>query len=483
MSGQSGVQRSQLGRRGEAARAELRKQLPVSTAGMESTEAIDVEETAPRHAVLESALVKNLKKQITCLEMEVAVLKGTFKKEAELTGAATGDTRAAEAPRDVGFAPADTVPSATHARVHPSTLWVDGSEKEALRRESPYSANAESLRATAQRLLHDNEALEVRLQCEQQERQKLSMENDSLLLALRESCSNAEETHRRLREALGALNTEQKKRREMEDKLRVFAGSLLAEEDAECREDVFSEKEYYRVQTDRLRVAQQDSLARIEKLEKQLKTERTQAAEVESRLCAALEEVRRLSGLASEKTGVYESLDKGCTGMCAILQMAVDDCDRLQHQLRQCQSDVFSPASSVSIDETLRGLEQISFTLKKEAVDKVSHEDGGKASKELSLGSADKATEEAAFPPPPAATVPPPPEATVPPPPEATVPPPPAATVPPPPAATVSTLVVAIEPAKVQEIPLHNTIDDELEAIERRIREEEASLLAYLNIR
>ncbi|ESL06668.1 hypothetical protein TRSC58_05655 [Trypanosoma rangeli SC58] len=388
MSGRSRMQRSQLVCRGEAARAELPKQLPVIAAGKESTDGIDVEETAPRHAVLESALVKNLKKQIACLEMEVTVLKGTLKKGAGVTSTVTGDTSAAEAPRDVGLAPADTVPSATHARVHPSTLWVDSGEKDVPQRESLHSANVESLRLTAQRLLLDNEALEVRLQCEQQERQKLSIENDSLLLALRESRGNAEETHRRLCEALSTLNTEQRKRRELEDKLRVFAGSLLAEEDAERREDLFSEKEYYRVQSDRLRVAQQDCLAHIEKLEKQLKTERSWTAEVESRLRAALEEVRQLSSLASEKTGVHESLDKGYAGMCAILQMAVDDCDTLQHQLRQRQSDAFSPASSVSISETLRGLEQISSTLKKEAVDKVSHEDGEKEPKELSLGSA-----------------------------------------------------------------------------------------------
>ncbi|RNF17734.1 uncharacterized protein Tco025E_04771 [Trypanosoma conorhini] len=492
------MQRPQLSCRGEAARMQRRKQPPVPGAGKEPTAAVGAEGAPPRHAVLESALVKNLKKQITCLEMEVAVLKGSSKTLPELNGATTGNTCAADAAaRGLGSAAADTAPTAAHARVHPSTLWDDAGEKEARRRESLQSANAASLQFTAQRLRLDKEALEVRLRCEQEEKQKLSMENARLLLALRESRGKGEEAHRRLAEALSALNTEQGRRREVEDKLRV---PPPAEGDAECREDIFSEKEYYRVQTDRLRVAQQDGLVCIAELEKQLKTERARAAEAESQLCAALEEVRRLNSLAAERSSVYESLDKSYAGMCTLLQMAVDDCDALQHQLRQRQPDAFSPASSVSITETLRGLEQISSALKKEVVEGVRRADGGKAlDEERSLCGLDKATfssppPAAAVPPPPAAAVPPPPPAAavpppppaaaVPPPPAAAVPPPPpAAAVPPPPAATAVTSVSAHEPPKIQETSLRDAIDDELENIERRIREEEASLLAYLNSR
>ncbi|KAF8283139.1 hypothetical protein TcBrA4_0079740 [Trypanosoma cruzi] len=453
------MQRSQSSRLGEGARTQSAKQPPVTAAAKESAAPVSAVEPPPRHAALESALVRNLKKQIACLEMEVVVLKGMLMKGSELGAHSkgeecVGDVSFAEAKRQLGSSAVDGALFTTSAHVSPRSLWIDADKRDTRRREVLHNANMAALQFTVQRLQLEKEALEGRLQCEEQVKRKMAAENAQLLLELRESSGKEEGTHTRLSEVLNALNTEQERRRELENKLRLSAEQPPVEGDEEHRADLWSEKEYYRVQTDRLRVSQKEKLACIGELEKQLKTERKRAAELESKLSTALEEVQRLNRLTAENSSIYESMDKSYVGMCTLLQMATDDYDALQHQLLKRSTETSLPGSLAHIREKPHEQEHVSSPLQKEAVD----EKGCKRDDEIQNedNSLSNAAKSLFFPPPPAVTVP---------------------------AATVSTSVTTLGKNNQKEIPLHNAVDNELETTEKRIREEEAALFAFLNSR
>ncbi|EKF38576.1 hypothetical protein MOQ_001215 [Trypanosoma cruzi marinkellei] len=453
------MQRSQSTRLGEGARAQSAKRLSVTAAGRESTAPVGAVEPPPRSAVLESALVKNLKKQIACLEMEVVVLKRTLMKGSELGAHPkgdefVGDAFSAETGQNLGSSAADAVPCTASAHVSPRSLWIDADKRDMRRQKVVLNANMAALQFTVQRLQLDKEALEGRLRCEEQEKRKMAAENARLFLELRESCGKEEETHTRLSEVLNALNTEQERRRDLENKLRLSAELPPVEGGEGQGADLWSEKEYYRVQTDRLRVSQQEKLACIGELEKQLKIERNRAAELESKLSTALEEVQRLNRLTAENSSTYESMDKSYVGMCTLLQMATDDYEALQHQLEKRPTETSLPGSLAYTRVTPHEQGHVSPPLEKEAVDEKDCRRDEEVQKEEN--SMSKAAKSSCLPPPPAVTVP---------------------------VATLSTSVTALGPNNQEEIPLHNAVDDELETIERRIREEEAALFAYLNSR
>ncbi|RNC31199.1 hypothetical protein TcCL_Unassigned06279, partial [Trypanosoma cruzi] len=128
--------------------------------------------------------------------------------------------------------------------------------------------------------------------------------------------------------------------------------------------------------------------------------------------------------------------------------------DALQHQLLTRSTETSLPGSLPHIREKPHEQEHVSSPLQKEAFD----EKGCKRDDEIQNedNSLSNAAKSLFFPPPPAATVP---------------------------AATVSTSATALGPNNQKEIPLHNAVDNELETTEKRIREEEAALFAFLNSR
>ncbi|KEG08538.1 hypothetical protein DQ04_06961020 [Trypanosoma grayi] len=517
---------SSFQQRGEAAK--VRVVVPRTSPGAARGTNVDAAGTAPRHAALESALVKNLKKQVACLEMEVAVLKGASGKSSQRNS----DVAAAKASTEEGSGANPCVVegqlSSSSLRSGLSPAGVSHMDPFAMCSAAPKAAekrlqslrhvDTASLQFTAERLRLEKESVEAQLQYEMREGERMVKENARLNSELRASRGREEELQRLHQGALNALNTEEGRRRELEDKLRAAVVPAVEEGGTASIEDLVNEKEYYRVQTDRLRFAQQESLIRIEELERQLSVERIQTAAIEEKLCTTQQEVRRSQQADAARIATYKRLDASHAEVCALLRRAVEDCDTLHQQLRQRHTDPSSPSSSVSIGDTLRGLERISSCLKS----RHAHGEGSNICSEKKSGGAFLVKVEGSVdnshkpspnasplsvaaapssPPPPAAVVPPPPPPTAvvppPPPPTAVVPPPPPPTAvvppPPPPTAVVppppSDIVVPTAgsftalSSGVPQRPLHDAIDDELESVERRIREEEAALLAYLNAR
>ncbi|ORC89696.1 uncharacterized protein TM35_000112300 [Trypanosoma theileri] len=502
--------------------------------GEDDSTAVEADDVPRRHAELESALVKNLKKQVACLEMEVAVLKRA-KEQGTHQGTLSADRSGMALERcDAGY-PLNMMCPLTTSHVDPFAPWMNvhdernGNENAdsniylERQRRSLHHADTALSQLTIQRLRLEKESVEERLRSEQQEKEMLAAENVKLRAALRVSEKKEEELHQLHKYTLNALNTEQGKRRELEDKLSaVGTPNTKDNEETKSNKDIMYEKEYYRVQTDRLRVSLSEGLVRSEELEKQLRAERSQVATVEAKLRIALDEVQRLQRVITDKASVYERMDQHYIEVWTKLQMAIEDCDTLHEELRRRQGESSSPSSSGSIGETLRGLERISSGLKSGvlladvsggAIGMDTSDNVSKAAKSPSsfpkhsepitttstsntnTTNTNTNTNTTGVPPPPTASVPAPPTATVPPPPTASVPAPPTATVPPPPTASVpappptATVPEAVplqtqsNPVGVPQPPSQKTIDQELEEVERKIREEEEALLSYLKTR
>ncbi|KAH9586166.1 hypothetical protein LSM04_006858 [Trypanosoma melophagium] len=543
-------------RRAGEVKTRLVPQVPVRVDNDSTT--VETDDHPLCRADLELALVKNLKKQVACLEMEVAVLKQAKGQDTH-RGALYADKSGSPPERSDLVSSLNLMHPVSTSHVDPFAPWmntnvkrngnenIDASIAVERQRRSLHYANTALLQLTTQRLRLEKESVEERLRSEQREKERLSAENARLLMALRVAEKKEEELQQLHKCTLNALNTEQGKRRELEDKL--SAGDTLHskenEESAASSKDIVYEKEYYRVQTDRLRVSLSEGLIRSEELEKQLRAERSQVAVVESKLRTALDEVQRLQRVITDKASVYERMDQHYIEVWTKLQVAVEDCDILHEQLRRRQSESPSASSSCSIGETLRELERISSGLKGSVI--LGDVTGACGGGTVKMDTIDNVCKVANTPPsipkqtaptttttttttitntntntntivaptstpatvplppaatvplPPAATVPPPPTATVPLPPTATVPPPPTATVPPPPTATVplpptatvpppptATVpeAVTLQPQSnsvgVPQQPLQKTIYQELEEVERKIREEEEALLSFL---
>lgn len=428
---------------------------------------------APRQASVELSLVENLKKQIGFLEAQVVCLKR--QQDMAATGAATPKARRATE---------DGVSSAA-PRIAIEDPLRPGSSGLAKVPES-YQAEIVSLQLNLERVLCDCEALQQQRRHYDEERHVMADEICELRTALRAAAQSLAAAEAERQAALEALGAEQAGRRLLEEQL--AGGGPAAAKAAPELTDVLHQKEYFKLQADRLRTQEAVTSARCAAVVTALEVERAESKGLEAQLCAALDRVGELESHEKRMQAFYTRLGGRFITTAATLR-------RVLEAARQ-SADPGHVAVHEAVAAAVGGDAPMAAAMANMGTF------AGEVERQLS-GAAPEGMSVLAVTPPPAATVsqppsaaavPPPPVASVPtpPPPAAVVPPPPppAAAVPsPPPTATVPALpapaaAVPAPPAASAVPPVPeaapSSLQSELALLEARIATEVADLAAYV---
>ncbi|SCU70957.1 Cornifin (SPRR) family, putative [Trypanosoma equiperdum] len=458
----------------------------------------DGSSTTVRTSVLEMELVNNLKRQVAYLEAEATQLKEKLKAANELINESN-----TKIPKDV-----TKNENSDNAVVIPEERGTDKVNSAVLPEpnisHTPHGAREDGgnhmfhsytpaylagLQFVVDRLRDELVVSAETLCSERRAKENAIEENAVLRLRIQELNFRLEESEKLHHDALNTLNVEQNRRRELEDRLRAGGLPVGGGDVCSTLEDIVAEKDYYRIQTDRLRVAQREGLTRIQVLEERLKEGRLHAVGMELALRSSSQELEAIQALNERKAAMYERLDKSCTFALKQMREAAETCEKVQHMLFFRSAEAASTDSSVFRFISCE-LEKISSALNaSSAFVRDDMDTKGMASDEaprctVAPTAAVPQPPKAAVPQPPMAAVPQPPTAAVPQPPTAAVPQPPMAAVPQPPAVAVPVASsVGAVPSSTVNIPegLSVAINEELEAVSRKISEAEAVLLSYLD--
>ncbi|CCD13394.1 unnamed protein product, partial [Trypanosoma congolense IL3000] len=199
------------------------------------------------------------------------------------------------------------------------------------------------------------------LQCEKQAKDYLIEENSNLRLQIRELQRKMSEKEQ-LQQALNVYDAEEE---QCEDTERVPHPGFTSPEKKcikELLDDVICERDYYKVQTDRLRVSNQELSTRIGVLQEQLKAENTQMISMESSLLSVMQELHSIKQLHEKKFTVYERLDRSCAVVVKQMQEAVGVCESAQQRILQYSQDD-APTSTSLINFVSGELLKISAAL------------------------------------------------------------------------------------------------------------------------
>ncbi|KAG8343932.1 hypothetical protein TRVL_05245 [Trypanosoma vivax] len=447
--------------------------------GNAKTQVLNTSANTQKTTSLEAKLVDNLKRQVKVLDAEVAVLRDRLRKGAQGTHVPGGEGAhaAVGAPESTGNEVNGLLPNNEAGETRPTATEFNDGDKGAVAQPTSARQTQQAVaHFTTEHLRMELEAAREMLERERSSKKALIDENVNLRLLVREARDALKKMKQLHQTALSSLNLEQGRRRELEDKLLDPTAAHMREGGTGTVDDLLNEKEYYRVQTDRLRVSQQENLSRIESLESQLKEERAHGVDVETKLRASIEEVEYLKMLSAKKAAVYERFDSNCVSMFSGIRLAIEECERLRASCTE-RPGALQDHALLPLSDAVRELQQILTTFNHpytwrgaEGGAPAVFDNPCRCGRTTTVLFSEKGIpgEAAAVPAPPAAAVPAPPAAAVPAPPAAAVPAPPAAAVP------VPSCTIPISTS------IRQTTEEELEEVKNKISEAEAALLACL---
>eukprot|EP00796_Vickermania_ingenoplastis_P008313 gene8314-5827_t len=373
-----------------------------------------------RISIMESNLVDNLNRQVACMEAQIDCLKQQID---------TRDTRHVDP--STRSSPRSTTPGAwATAGAGAEGPAFNSAALRAAGVPERYWSEMASLEFNLERMLLENSRLQDTVHRLQREKEELVRVAAGLQRDLRETQGELRASVEERRVLLEDLHKEKGRAIDLEQQLST------GEKPSARLEDMVHQRDFFKLQTERLEVREGLLSARVAAVRGTAKAERDEAVELKAELAATLERLRVQERTQADQQSFYEELGMRFVSMVALLRKVMDG-------VRATTRPALDPAAVAAQDKQLEELEKCSKSVSFHLAQSETGQFVPPGAEPKASGSS--TTHPSPFaasvppPPPPAASVPPPPPPAAsvppPPPPAASVPPPPppAASVPPPP--------------------------------------------------